>query len=391
MNLPPPPPETIADYLHAPGTLRRDAAWCRLAPDHIAAIETAAAELLRRPDRLADLARCASSLTEPGAWDGAAWRDTPRDASAGERFFLILPLLQRVRGLRDWYAARSIPEAVLLDTLSDLTIWIETNRERSGLPGFREIGWLREHFSGRVIRLGRLQFQPAVFGYPLFVLRHRRSRGVCLVAGAGHGITPQGIYADSEGAAGPVTELVCEEEGGEIRRGHVVQADGRIAAAPTVFASDAWRRELAPGDAVLALHIPAGAPLDPVACRDAFRQAETFYPRHFSELPAARAVTCSSWLLYPGLCDLLPPDANIVRFQHAFHRFPVAGATSRQTIERAFPGGVLPPDRGALRSTLQRRLFDHIRQGHAPIGAGGLVLPPFSQDAFSRDDPAGGA
>jgi hypothetical protein len=378
------PPEPIAAYLQAPDALRRDAAWCRLAPAHIAAIETAAAELLHRPDRLADLARCASSLLGPEAWNGAAWQDTPRDTSVGERFFLILPLLQRVRGIRAWYAARSIPETVLRDTLSDLTIWIETNRERTGLPGFREIGWLREHVSGRVIRLGRLQFQPAVFGHRLVVLRHRRSRAVCLVAGAGRGITPRGIFADSEGATGPVTELVCEEEGGEIRRGHVVQADGRIAPAPTAFAAGDWQRELSPGDAVLALHIPAGAPLDPLACLDSFRQAETFYPRYFGERPAARAVTCSSWLLYPELSELLPPGANIVRFQRAFHRFPVEGATSRQTYERAFPSGVLPPDRGALKSTLQQRLFDHIRQGHVPISGGGLVLPPFSRAAFDE-------
>lgn len=369
-------PNNIAEYLRTHGLLRRDAAWCGIAPGNIEEIAVAADEVLRRPDRLRDLARCAAALFDPGPWKGNEWTDTPRDDSPGERYFFLLPLLQHLEVTMRWYAARGIPESVLRETMTDLQIWIDTCRERTGRPGLREAGWLREHFNGRIFRLGRLQFQPAKCGLPCLALSRRRDGKVCLVARGGSAVVPSGIYADSEGAAGSPIALVCEEVEGEIRLAHRIQPEGRISPKPTGFEAGVWETRLAPGDPVLALHIPAGAPLAFEACRDSFRRAAAFFPRYFGDAPVPRGVTCGSWLFYPGLCDLLPPDANIVRFQLAFHRFPLPGATSAQTCERAFHPHGRAITREQLKGTLQHRLFDHIQSGHVPISGGGLVLPP---------------
>ena len=122
--------------------------------------------------------------------------------------------------------------------------------------------------------------------------------------------------------------------------------NGYIATRPTQFAAGEWLRAIYPREPALALHIPAGEPLCFEACCDAFRQAATFFPRYFPDHPAYRAVTCSSWLFYPGLRDVLPPDANIVRFQRAFLCFPVTAATAHQAWERAFEpyGAAIRPD-----------------------------------------------
>ncbi len=370
-------PASIGDYLRVPDLLIRDVAWCGIGSEFSRMITDAAQELLRSPDRLADLTRCASALFGSSGWEPAAWKDIPRDNSLGERFFLVFPLLQRVTHIRHEYAVRGIPEDVLRDTLADIPIWIETQRQRTGLPGFQEAGWLRNHFQMHVIRLGRLQFQPATYNGAVIALRHRHSGIVCVVARGERTITQQGIFANSEGASGPVIELTYTEVAGEIRRAHVVQPDGTIALTPTDFEPGCWERQITPGDAILALHIPAGEPLLFSACQDSFRQAAAFYPRYFSENPTPRAVTCGSWLFYPGLCDILPADANIVRFQRAFHRFPMPGATATQTYERAFSPFGKSITREQLKGTLQHQLFDHIQAGHVPIQASALVLPPF--------------
>lgn len=369
-------PARIADFLRDARRVRTEAAWAGIAPPFCDLIERAAGELLQRPERLDDLVRCADALCGAGGWDGAAWRDTPRDDSAGERFFFILPLLQHLAPMRAAYAARGIPDDVLRDTLSDFQIWIDTNRARTGSPGFREAGWLREHVRCRLYRLGRLQFQPSVSAMPFVVLAHRRRGEVCVVVRGAFRVTADGRFADSEGASGPVLETVFREEAGEIRLAHRVRSDGFIAAEPTAFEPGGWEPRLAPGDPVLALHIPAGEPLAFDACRESFRKADAFFPRHFADLPAPRGVTCGSWLFYPGFCDILPATSNIVRFQRAFLRVPVPGATADQTYERAFSPHGRSVTRGQLATTLQRRLFDHIAEGHVPVNAGALFPAP---------------
>ncbi len=370
-------PAFISDYLRAPNLLSRDAAWCGIGSEFCKMITDAAQALLQRPDRLADLARCANSLFGPSEWEPAAWKDTPRDNSLGERFFLLLPHLQRLTHIRHEYSTRGIPDYVLRDTLADIPIWIETHRQRTGLPGFQEAGWMRLHFQLNLIRLGRLQFQPTTYNGTFVALRHRHTGSTCIVARGERTITQQGIFANSEGASGTVIELTYTEVDGEIRRAHVVQPNGTLALIPTDFEPGCWERQLTRGDAILALHIPAGERLLFSACQDSFRQAAAFFPRYFSENPTPRAVTCSSWLFYPGLGDILPADANIVRFQRAFHRFPVPGATAAQTYERAFSPFGKAITKEQLKGTLQQRLFDHIQAGHVPITAGGLVLAPF--------------
>jgi hypothetical protein len=154
-------PANIAAFLREPGLLRAEAAWAGIDSASCDLIVRAGDGLLRRPERLADLVRCATTLFSPGDWQPEAWQDVPRDGTPGERFFLMLPLLQHLAQMRAFYAAHAIPDAVLHDTLADFQIWIDTHIQRTGEPGFREVGWMREHVCGRVIRLGRLQFQPS--------------------------------------------------------------------------------------------------------------------------------------------------------------------------------------------------------------------------------------
>ena len=367
-------PGKIADFLRAEPILRAEAIGAGTAPADIEAIIQAARELLARPDRIADLVRVAIALEQPEHWKPAEWRDTPRDDSCGEQFFLLLPVLQRLAAMRAEYAARGIPDDVLRATLTDIPIWIDAHQARTGRRGFSELGWLREHLGCRVIRLGRLQFEPSTFHQPFVALVHRAGGERCVVARGGLRLAESGVFANSEGATGGVFETHLRVEAGEIRKAHRVQANGRVAKEPTTFEPGAWEVGLAPGDPVLAVHIPAGEPLDAAACRDAFSMAADFYSRHFPDHAAPRGMQCVSWLLYPGFADILPASSNIVQFQRNFIRVPISGASANQAYDRVFPPHNRNVTREQLKTSLQRKLFDHIQSGHVPQSTGGIIV-----------------
>ena len=72
---------------------------------------------------------------------------------------LALALYVRFAELaRQAYADRGIPESVWQATMSDLGVW--ALQLRPGVWGVTEIGWLANHLTLRVFRLGRLQFEP---------------------------------------------------------------------------------------------------------------------------------------------------------------------------------------------------------------------------------------
>lgn len=68
------------------------------------------------------------------------------------RLAVILGLAVKVR---EKYAEAGISEKIYYDTMSDIKIWCEKN----GNKGLRNYGWLKNHVSFELFRLGRLQFQ----------------------------------------------------------------------------------------------------------------------------------------------------------------------------------------------------------------------------------------
>ncbi len=54
---------------------------------------------------------------------------------------------------------RGIPESVLIATFADITTWEKWYRRKRDKAGLDRIGWLRNHLSFRIFRLGELQFE----------------------------------------------------------------------------------------------------------------------------------------------------------------------------------------------------------------------------------------
>lgn len=64
--------------------------------------------------------------------------------------------------------ARGIQKEVTVATLKDVNLWIGNYELQHGVLGLAEFHWLTKHYTGRLFRLGRLQFihEPVKYGAP---------------------------------------------------------------------------------------------------------------------------------------------------------------------------------------------------------------------------------
>ncbi|WP_152363963.1 acyltransferase domain-containing protein [Microlunatus speluncae] len=66
--------------------------------------------------------------------------------------------------IRRWHLERSVPPDVSRRTLADLGRQLTNHRRRIGRGGMSEVGWMSNHFQGRLYQLGRLQFELVPLG-----------------------------------------------------------------------------------------------------------------------------------------------------------------------------------------------------------------------------------
>lgn len=120
-------------------------------------------------------------------------------------------------------------------------------------------------------------------------------------------------------------------------------------------------RKTAVGDPVISIHIPEGQPLDPEACRESLDMGRKFWG---GELP----FLCHSWLLFPGLKELLDEKSNILRFQKMFEIQSV-DFQFREGEERIFDCLMEDPEKYPENTSLQRNARKYLKQG-GRLGSG---------------------
>jgi hypothetical protein len=136
-----------------------------------------------------------------------------------------------------------------------------------------------------------------------------------------------------------------------------------------------------PETPVLSVHIPDFlGPMTPEACDASIASAVRFYERYFPEDRYDYAV-CHSWLLDPHLKTILRPESNIIRFQD---RFTLAGKEWDSTdgiMEFVFGKKADAIDAVEPKTSLERGVVQHIRDGGTWWGYGGWFdLEPFRAD-----------
>ena len=292
------------------------------------------------------------------------------------RFYLLV-LLSGLPTMRAAHRAHGVPEAVVRETLGDLQLWLETEREREpeAIPSLHpyNVSWLSNHFRANLYRLGRLQYQFGGFGSRIRVYRHQASRAVLALSTDGVKFRANGqIDGKGEATDGWTARLVVTDEA---VTGTPIVPEGRALGQEVTLPLSEWRQVLSPEDPVLHLHIPAGSPMSHQACGESFAQAMEFFPKHYPDYRFV-AFCCGSWILNTWLEELVPPTSNLLRFQREVYLYPI-DLWPPTMISRVF--GELPEDLSqAPRDTgLQRAILDVLQAGRdLEVGAGGCFLFP---------------
>jgi hypothetical protein len=340
----------------------RCAAW-------VAASEAAA--------RFAWLARCRLfPIANQHAAARAHWPVLPAELGEQAGLLYAVVLLSAVDETLAANRARGIDDAITIDTLDDLELWILQHRRDRGAWGFNNIPWLANHFSGTLFRLGRLQFEISTFALDFTVYRDTLDGHVTALADEGGRFRTDGQFDGADGVNSPnVWTATLRQTAGAVT-GYPLSPRGSVLRQAVTLQAGRWQRQCGKGDPSLFVHIPAGwrrGPLEAAAVEDSLAQAEQFFPRHFPRHDY-RAMQTVTWLLDPQLADHLPADSNIVKFQSFFQLAPVAGASDRQTIERAF-GRTFPGWQDAPQDTaLRRALVAHALAGGHWRNGGGFRL-----------------
>jgi hypothetical protein len=311
---PPPSPVSLPDK-HEVGDLF---SYLGVSAMDAAAIIDAWPQPAQVPEEWWLLQRCYQQLVtrigEPYSSPQLRWKPFPQHLGTFGRLFYIYVFLAVLPAIRQWHRERDIPDDISWTTLADLGEHIAIHRRIFGVTGLDVPQWITLHFTGKIYRLGRLQFERYQFSprYP-------------------------------------------------------INSDSKDRDAPAVLPS--------PGDPALSVHIPeSGGSFSPDACSESFAWARSFFARYFPEEPY-RFARCSSWLLDPHLASYLPPTSNIISFQRRFHLLEGGVNDDQSVIRFVFRRAAPSLDELPQRTTLERAVVSHLLAGgHWQFRAGWFVL-----------------
>ncbi|HRU06105.1 MAG TPA: acyltransferase domain-containing protein [Candidatus Brocadiia bacterium] len=343
-----------------------------------AAAAQAAAEAARGDERLRRLAwHCMRLLFDSADYPSASMAAWPslsgRLGDLGGAFYMPVAL-EAIPRARAFHAGRGVPEDVTRHTCSDVRILAERYlglHGRWGMP-VDVLGWLRNHASGAIYRLGRHQYVQGAFRHPMFVFRRKGGEETLALADAGVRFTDEGFLPwmgeTLEPAQGWTSEFRMDATEA---RGTILSPLGMALRRQATVRLSEWDLVLQKGTPVLQMHIPRGDSISVEATAASLAQAEAFFPRYFPDRPF-RAFACASWMFNTQLVEMLGPEANMPRWQREVYLFPTE---SDGTAGVYFVFGVRKLDVStAPRDTrLRRAMVDKLASG-GKLRSGGMFL-----------------
>lgn len=185
----------------------------------------------------------------------------------------LMILIYKMVALMNEYEKKGIPNDVLFDTLSDVTLRQRMYLKQYGKLGLsdEDIMWLKHIYRLNIFKLGSLQFEIAHMNY-------LKCNGL--------------VYFDN------ISERLPE------------------------------------GVPILKVHIRKGIDLSTEAVDQSFKRAESFFIKHYFEHDFV-AYTCESWLLYSGNQRMLPSSCHILEFARRFTLIGESNAND-MTIKHIF-------------------------------------------------------
>ena len=135
------------------------------------------------------------------------------------------------------------------------------------------------------------------------------------------------------------------------------------------FEMENWK-----GERVISVHIPSDARITRDNCLNSYEQAQEFFAKYYPEMKY-RYFICDSWMLSPGLKEVLPPDSRILQFQ-ADYTIEEWNKEDTSYMEWVFKNLDLPFDELPEETSLQRNIKRFIKEGGFLGSAFGYMEKP---------------
>jgi hypothetical protein len=282
-------------------------------------------------------------------------------------------LLSGIPQLKEYYQQKGISDGILQETLADIKGWMEDYYRKNQKWGFCQLGWMRNHFTRNLYRLGRMQYAPVTFKGEIKAFRHSGSDEIVVLSDAGVQYRQDGFINGTNGQYDEENIWTSDLRYDlEFVEGHPVRPDGTCSRNLVKLSFEEFSPCLERSDMVLDVHIPAGVPLKRELCLDSYQQGLRFFAKYYPEIKI-KGFVCTSWLLDPQLKQLLPSTSNIVGFQSDYCQYPFK-SDDAQMFDRVFDSK--PNDLNSLpaNTPLQAAIREYVLSGHQMRMGGGFIL-----------------
>lgn len=331
-----------------------------------------------------------NSYIDSGYWM-TVWEPLHIDPYVEKKFgqhaslFYLHAALQRLPLTEIKYKELGLDEAMFVETLRDISTWVENAYNLVGYYCIRNFSWIWRHIEAKLFRIGRMQYIPLTFHGDVKGFYNEQDKQFVLLAKEGMELRAngdmQGVCQKEKTEDGFITAY-SETEDSFI--GHPISAIGKGSPTPITLSKQKWRKVLDQGDTMLDIHIPKDEPFTLQTIAESYEAAKLFFKEHFPHIQF-KGMMCQSWLFTPQLRDMLPESSNLVQFQKQFYLYPTAG--SIRSIWFFVFNELLDVKDAKPDTTLRRKILEYIEQDKEIFDMRAVFLDdcgPFGQVSYTN-------
>ncbi|MFH1969128.1 MAG: acyltransferase domain-containing protein [Verrucomicrobiota bacterium] len=322
------------------------------------------------------------------------WPSFEPTLGQGGAFWLLIaidaaPKIDRV------CVALGIPETIRAATRNQLDRVEQYRLFHQGSWGFsrRLLPWLRYYLTGKLFRIGRMEYKIEPYNGQVAAWRCRNNGTVIAFVPDGTIVQPNGYIheqlPDTVDSKGWQATLIVNEQFVE---GYPVSPEGCVLSHIIRLDGKEWDPVLQKGDATLDMHIPPGGKMEVAKCGESMRDAFSFFLKYFPKQPCA-SITCDSWIFNTQLEEILSSDANPVLYQRELYLYPTPSG-GKDGFVFIFDKDNIDSATAPRATSLQRAILDFIAAGNRWRKGGMFFLTDdlhcFGQQYYRRHWPPTG-
>ena len=271
--------------------------------------------------------------------------------------FILLICIAKIKDTKQFYKEKNIPESILYDTLKDIKIWTYNNKAKTGKIGLSNINWISLHLTGKLFKIGRLQFEKIEFKGDIKLFKQ-------CVTGFPLILSDKDIKYDSLGNRTLENEDFISE---------YIESDITITANPvlsgkcqnklTTINKCDYTLEIENGTSLLNIHIDQSEKLNIKDSISSMKEAIKFFYKYFNR-EIIKGFTCKSWLLNRNYKYILDENSNIHKFASMFYEYPVVPYYLNM-YERVFNGesNINALEKLDNKTSLQKAIIKGLKEG----------------------------